>query len=89
MKVFKNFMTTSSSGAYRWLDGTPLDYVNWADFEPSYTSDGVVELCGEMYPGSGKWNDRECLQKQGYVCRASKSKNHSLLIKGGTSPVWL
>lgn len=67
-------MDRTLDGPYKWVDGTPVNYVNWGDGEPSYTSGGTDELCVEMYPGNGRWNDRECLQKQGYVCRASKYK---------------
>ncbi|XP_071824781.1 macrophage mannose receptor 1-like isoform X2 [Apostichopus japonicus] len=61
------------NGAYRWVDGSSVNYLNWADNEPSYQAGDIEELCVEMYPSSGLWNDRECLQKQGYVCKASKN----------------
>ncbi|KAJ8036335.1 Macrophage mannose receptor 1 [Holothuria leucospilota] len=65
-------MDRTLEGPFKWVDGTPVDYLNWAPSEPSYKNGDIDELCVEMYPGSGWWNDRECLQKQGFVCRASK-----------------
>ena len=56
-----------------WHDGTPVDYVNWADGEPTWEWNGEHENCVEMW-SNGYWNDIDCLYNQLYVCRKEKSK---------------
>ncbi|XP_068203774.1 macrophage mannose receptor 1-like [Palaemon carinicauda] len=51
-----------------WSDGTPFDYQNWADGEPSLD----YEQCTEFYHRDGKWNDLPCDNYRGFVCRAAK-----------------
>ena len=58
------------SADYGWSDGTPFDYLNWADAEPNNDE----ERCVEMYAGSRRWNDQVCDSERGYVCKAKKSE---------------
>jgi len=55
-------------GGWDWTDGTPADYFNWAMYEPNGGIDNG-ELCVEYYPWDGTWNDIDCFQRRGYICR--------------------
>ena len=54
------------------MDGTPVDFTNWNPGEPTFATEPGKEDCVEMYLGSGKWNDVDCLWTQGYVCQMLK-----------------
>ena len=56
---------------YHWFDETPLDFINWGPGEPS----DVNQRCVEMYPTTGKWNDIDCSELLGYVCKYKKGKH--------------
>jgi len=51
---------------WAWTDGSPFDYVN---FSPDSPSGG--EFCGNMFSGSGEWNDRRCSTKYDldFICQ--------------------
>ncbi|XP_066982679.1 macrophage mannose receptor 1-like isoform X2 [Macrobrachium rosenbergii] len=51
-----------------WSDGTPFDYQNWAEGEPSMD----YEQCTEFYHEDGKWNDLPCSSYRAFICRAVK-----------------
>ncbi|XP_038078467.1 macrophage mannose receptor 1-like [Patiria miniata] len=60
----------SLEGGFRWTDGSPFRYINWAGGEPN--NDGVDgENCGELYTGDGKWNDNKCDTQRMYACKQS------------------
>jgi len=44
-------------GNWAWLDGTPWDYTNWDNREPSNSNN--IEDNVEMWQSSGKWNDQK------------------------------
>ena len=70
---------------FQHTDGTPVDYVNWANGEPSGAVAGVAQDCVELYPDSyGKWNDEDCTATAGYVCKKPKSK-HIMVYMTNTS----
>ncbi|XP_077862270.1 macrophage mannose receptor 1-like [Saccoglossus kowalevskii] len=56
-----------AGNTYEWSDGTPVDYVNWAEGEPN-DSNGE-EQCAEMRKGDGSWNDLNCGDRLTFVCR--------------------
>ncbi|XP_041458722.1 macrophage mannose receptor 1-like isoform X2 [Lytechinus variegatus] len=60
------------SGGFEWEDATPVDYTNWNNGEPSFATQPGYEDCVEMYLSTGKWNDVDCLNEQGYVCEQPK-----------------
>jgi hypothetical protein len=64
-------------GTWKWADGTPLDYTNWARYSGNHEPDGgVIENCMEVYGRKAFifsfWNDRSCAVLQGYVCKAAR-----------------
>ncbi len=52
---------------YRWIDNSPLDYVNWQSGEPSDYR--VLENCVEMKTRSGQWNDVSCAYQREFMCK--------------------
>ncbi|XP_013397759.1 uncharacterized protein LOC106164412 [Lingula anatina] len=61
-------------GGWGWKSGEPLDYVNWNDGEPNdyrAPDSDERENCMELVR-SGKWNDLNCFNKRGYVCKTSQ-----------------
>ncbi|XP_034048886.1 macrophage mannose receptor 1-like [Thalassophryne amazonica] len=63
-------LTRDNYFAWGWTDETSVGFVNWAAGEPSlsYHPGEAPEKCVEMYH-DGKWNDNDCLQERGFVCR--------------------
>lgn len=61
-----------SEGGYRWSDGSPLGYTNWATTEPNDMNG--AEDCAEViilptWKGyTDKWNDQSCKSTRPYVC---------------------
>jgi len=49
---------------YKWSDGTPLDYTNWATGQPDREDSDCVPL-----GTSGDWFNRNCTEMRGAVCR--------------------
>lgn len=65
-----------SAVGWAWTDKTSLGFVNWAPGEPNtafHPGEAVDENCVEMYQ-DGRWNDNNCLEKRGFVCRHRQCK---------------
>ncbi|XP_038077198.1 lymphocyte antigen 75-like [Patiria miniata] len=62
----------SDAGGFSWEDGTGVDFVNWAQDEPSWQWDGEHENCVELYLDRGEWNDLDCKFLKSYVCKMPK-----------------
>ena len=74
-------IVTFFADQFQHTDGTPVDYVNWANGEPSGAVGGVAQDCVELYPDSyGKWNDEDCGATAGYVCKKPKCKHRIFYI---------
>ncbi|XP_018012021.1 macrophage mannose receptor 1 [Hyalella azteca] len=55
--------------SYAWSDGSALDYLHWDEGEPNSQD----EICVEMYYYNERvWNDKDCNNQRGYVCKAPK-----------------
>ena len=65
-------------GGWAWLDGTPFDYDNWADGEPSGPED--IEQCIEMWTNA-QWNDAKCSNLRPFICQ--KAAKHSFCAVPG------
>ncbi|XP_028395191.1 uncharacterized protein LOC114519267 isoform X2 [Dendronephthya gigantea] len=52
---------------YRWVDNSPVDYINWEDGEPNDYNGR--ENCVEMKSKSGRWNDLYCTNNLEYMCK--------------------
>ncbi|CAJ1070748.1 macrophage mannose receptor 1 [Xyrichtys novacula] len=67
-------LTRDNNFGWGWTDKTALGFLNWAQGEPNaafHPGEVAEESCVEMYP-DGRWNDNNCLQKRGFVCRHRK-----------------
>ena len=72
-----NQMSLTFAGGWKWIDGSPVAFTNWASGEPDDDSAG----CAEIWPDSqGKWFDVSCTVNSHYVCEMPKCKLHSSLI---------
>ncbi|CAD5120109.1 DgyrCDS8687 [Dimorphilus gyrociliatus] len=52
---------------YKWSDGSPRDFFNWAPGEPNDHHFG--QLCVNLYSFSSFWNDDNCGDVLPYICR--------------------
>jgi len=57
----------TQQGGFSWMDGSSSGYFNWEVGEPNDINNG--EDCVEMYVSNGKWNDKNCETRNGYICR--------------------
>uniref|UniRef100_A0A3Q3EBJ6 C-type lectin domain-containing protein n=1 Tax=Hippocampus comes TaxID=109280 RepID=A0A3Q3EBJ6_HIPCM len=72
----QSFLRETTVG-WGWTDKTPVGFLNWAPGEPNaafHPGQVAEENCVEMYP-DGRWNDNDCLQKRGFVCRHRQCKH--------------
>lgn len=64
-------LTRDKNFGWAWSDSTALGFVNWAKGEPNaafHPGETGEEACVEMYH-DGHWNDNNCLQERGFICR--------------------
>ena len=52
---------------WSWVDGSPLDYLHWADGQPSSSLFDSYQMCVEMQ-WSGHWNDVACSSRRKFIC---------------------
>ncbi|CAM5119923.1 unnamed protein product [Natator depressus] len=56
---------------WQWSGGSPFRYLNWALGNPSLEPE---KMCSVLNPrGGAKWENRECDQKIGYICKRKNS----------------
>ena len=48
---------SENGGAWKWVDNSPLQYTNWADFEPTNGFNGEDFAQFEWYDDGIEWND--------------------------------
>ncbi|XP_030828651.1 macrophage mannose receptor 1 [Strongylocentrotus purpuratus] len=65
-----------SGGFTNWNDGTPVDYVQWDNGEPTDNWRGNQEDCVEIYTNEfGTWKDEVCSTGSSYICKIPKYDN--------------
>ncbi|XP_077347035.1 macrophage mannose receptor 1-like [Lithobates pipiens] len=78
---------------FKWLDGSPVDYVSWSVNEPNFSNND--ENCVQLYRENGYWNDVNCGTPCSYICeRKIKNINTTLAPtipapRGGCPAEWL
>ena len=77
MHAFLYLHSFSVAGGFRWKDGSPVDYTNWAPGEPSDKDGKAGENCVELYLQSD-WNDIVCDVKRGYICQVKQGNVFAL-----------
>lgn len=72
---FRRLIFILFTGGFKYTDNSPVDYVHWANGEPTEEWAGSNEDCVEMYTNEyAKWNDEDCYARASYVCKMDKSK---------------
>uniref|UniRef100_F6TGD6 C-type mannose receptor 2 n=1 Tax=Ciona intestinalis TaxID=7719 RepID=F6TGD6_CIOIN len=54
---------------FAWSDGTPMDFMYWAEGQPSKGNGFAKELCTELTLPEGRWNDNSCNKIGFTVCK--------------------
>ncbi|GFQ74876.1 macrophage mannose receptor 1 [Trichonephila clavata] len=72
------------SGILRWSDYSPLDYTYWNEDEPNNNNN--QEKCVNMYIGNGLWNDENCNNAMGFICKLNKDSNETVEIPTTRDP---
>ncbi|XP_053408178.1 uncharacterized protein LOC123560994 isoform X2 [Mercenaria mercenaria] len=77
---------------WKWIDGQPFAYLNWARGEPNYyevvdTSAGTVEGedCAAIVTADkqlfGQWKDLPCSGKRGHICKRKVNRKVTAPLK--------
>nr|XP_009671984.1 PREDICTED: macrophage mannose receptor 1-like [Struthio camelus australis] len=67
---------------WEWIGGSPFRYLNWA---PGSPSPEPGKICAVLNPEKkAKWQNWECDQKLGYIC---KRRNSTLILSGDFGPI--
>ncbi|PKK28293.1 pulmonary surfactant-associated protein A [Columba livia] len=62
--AFLGIKEGDTSGQFKYIDGTPLNYTKWHQYEPNGKG---REKCVEMYT-DGSWNDKRCNLHRLTIC---------------------
>ncbi|NWR96461.1 MRC1 protein, partial [Motacilla alba] len=63
------------NGQLLWQDNSALDFVNWAEGQPSGDE---LAFCVELSAATGYWSVLPCSSQKGFICK--KPKTHSFLF---------
>ncbi|NXL28409.1 MRC1 protein, partial [Glaucidium brasilianum] len=63
------------NGQLLWQDNSTLDFVNWAEGQPS---EEQLDYCVELSAFSGYWSILPCSSQKGFICK--KPEIHPLLF---------
>uniref|UniRef100_A0A3Q3MM55 C-type lectin domain-containing protein n=1 Tax=Mastacembelus armatus TaxID=205130 RepID=A0A3Q3MM55_9TELE len=55
-----------TEGGWEWTDGSPFRYIHWNAGNPD---DYYGEDCLSILINKGHWNDDNCENKRGYICK--------------------
>uniref|UniRef100_A0A672TQU4 Mannose receptor C-type 1 n=1 Tax=Strigops habroptila TaxID=2489341 RepID=A0A672TQU4_STRHB len=86
-------LSVSLDKTFRWMDGTPVNYVAWAPNEPNFANND--ENCVVMYTQTGTWNDLNCGSVELFICERLNSTVRPTVAptapppKGGCPEDWL
>uniref|UniRef100_A0A8B9QQM5 Macrophage mannose receptor 1 n=1 Tax=Anas platyrhynchos TaxID=8839 RepID=A0A8B9QQM5_ANAPL len=86
-------LSVSLDKTFRWMDGTPVNYVAWAPNEPNFANND--ENCVVMYTQTGTWNDLNCGSVELFICeRLNRTVRPTIAPttpppKGGCPEDWL
>ncbi|NXL83123.1 MRC1 protein, partial [Alectura lathami] len=86
-------LSVSLDKTFRWMDGTPVNYVAWAPNEPNFANND--ENCVVMYTRTGTWNDLNCGSVELFICERLNSTARPTVApttpppKGGCPEDWL
>ncbi|XP_077993135.1 C-type mannose receptor 2-like [Glandiceps talaboti] len=74
-----------SENGFVWTDGSPVNFVSWADGEPNNSDD---EDCVEMTFAAPKgWNDRKCTRRKNWVCQIEKGVMPASTVAAATATI--
>uniref|UniRef100_A0A8C8BII7 MRC1 protein n=1 Tax=Otus sunia TaxID=257818 RepID=A0A8C8BII7_9STRI len=62
----------NANGQLLWQDNSTLDFVNWAEGQPS---EEQLDHCVELSAFSGYWSILPCSSQKGFICKKPKSKS--------------
>lgn len=63
-------------GDFVWDDRSVVDFANWHSGQPNSDS----QMCVEMLPTSGEWNDISCDVQKGYICSVPKIFHNATMV---------
>ncbi|XP_078660072.1 uncharacterized protein LOC144904802 [Branchiostoma floridae x Branchiostoma belcheri] len=58
----------TTEGGWSWVDGSPFRFLKWGGGEPNNAGNGG-EDCAEIAVTNGNWNDLNCDNLRGYICK--------------------
>ena len=61
------FNRLNTVDGHEWSDNSTVDFAHWAYGEPN-DAEGS-ESCTSIYTSSGEWNDEQCGNRHGFVCK--------------------
>ncbi|XP_021096156.1 macrophage mannose receptor 1 isoform X3 [Heterocephalus glaber] len=72
----------SFNSGWQWSGSSPFRYLNWLPGSPSAEPG---KSCVSLNPGkNAKWENLECVQKLGYICKKGNSTLNSFIIPSET-----
>ncbi|KAM9308126.1 macrophage mannose receptor 1 [Gastrophryne carolinensis] len=69
---------------FKWMDGTPMNFVAWASYEPNFANND--ENCVVMYRNLGFWNDINCGYPNGFICERKTSNINTTFAPTAPAP---
>ncbi|XP_070410943.1 secretory phospholipase A2 receptor isoform X2 [Nothobranchius furzeri] len=63
-----------------WVDGSPMDYTNWADKGPD-TKLLTADTCVTIKGVDGVWHLSSCMERLGFICKAALGVNTEVKVE--------